>query len=142
MNKRSELISTVRVELIPSLLTEIIHLSPHSFTYITIYHTKHAFTDLSTSSIRASMFSRCVSCWSPIPWSKADVQMVKRGSRSIRPRLCTRASRRCVLILLRVSITTYNPGKGVDFYSHLGIDSSATLNQLNKAYRKKSLELQ
>ena len=33
-------------------------------------------------------------------------------------------------------------GKGVDFYSHLGIDSSATLNQLNKAYRKKSLELQ
>jgi DnaJ family protein C protein 1 len=35
-----------------------------------------------------------------------------------------------------------DPGKGVDFYSHLGIDSSATLNQLNKAYRKKSLELQ
>jgi len=30
----------------------------------------------------------------------------------------------------------------MDFYKHLGVDSSATLNQLNKAYRKKSLELQ
>lgn len=33
-------------------------------------------------------------------------------------------------------------GKGVDFYNHLGIEPSATINQLNKAYRKKSLELQ
>jgi DnaJ-class molecular chaperone len=33
-------------------------------------------------------------------------------------------------------------GKGVDFYNHLGISSSATLGELNKAYRKKSLELQ
>jgi DnaJ family protein C protein 1 len=43
---------------------------------------------------------------------------------------------------LQDSNCAYNLGKGVDFYSHLGIDSSATLNQLNKAYRKKSLELQ
>jgi len=33
-------------------------------------------------------------------------------------------------------------GKGVDFYNHLNIEPSATTSELNKAYRKKSLELQ
>lgn len=43
---------------------------------------------------------------------------------------------------LHISSATDELGKGMDFYKHLGVDSSATLNQLNKAYRKKSLELQ
>ncbi|WVW79266.1 hypothetical protein I302_101233 [Kwoniella bestiolae CBS 10118] len=32
-------------------------------------------------------------------------------------------------------------GKGIDFYKHVGVDSSATTAEINKAYRKKSLEL-
>ncbi|ORY24784.1 hypothetical protein BCR39DRAFT_545926 [Naematelia encephala] len=32
-------------------------------------------------------------------------------------------------------------GKGVNFYSHVGVDPSATLSEINKAYRKKSMEL-
>ncbi|OCF41960.1 endoplasmic reticulum protein [Kwoniella heveanensis CBS 569] len=32
-------------------------------------------------------------------------------------------------------------GKGSDFYNHIGVDPSATSGEINKAYRKKSLEL-
>ncbi|WVQ63968.1 uncharacterized protein L199_002126 [Kwoniella botswanensis] len=32
-------------------------------------------------------------------------------------------------------------GKGIDFYKHVGVDSSASTAEINKAYRKKSLEL-
>ncbi|WWC91284.1 uncharacterized protein L201_006227 [Kwoniella dendrophila CBS 6074] len=32
-------------------------------------------------------------------------------------------------------------GKGIDFYKHVGVESSATTAEINKAYRKKSLEL-
>ncbi|WWC64105.1 uncharacterized protein I303_106712 [Kwoniella dejecticola CBS 10117] len=32
-------------------------------------------------------------------------------------------------------------GKGIDFYKHVGVESSATTSEINKAYRKKSLEL-
>ena len=30
----------------------------------------------------------------------------------------------------------------MDFYSHIGVSPSATLGEINKAYRKKSLALQ
>ncbi|WVF65618.1 hypothetical protein IAT40_000348 [Kwoniella sp. CBS 6097] len=32
-------------------------------------------------------------------------------------------------------------GKGTDFYNHIGVEPSATSGEINKAYRKKSLEL-
>ncbi|WRT68980.1 uncharacterized protein IL334_005962 [Kwoniella shivajii] len=32
-------------------------------------------------------------------------------------------------------------GKGIDFYKHVGVEPSATISEINKAYRKKSLEL-
>jgi len=39
-------------------------------------------------------------------------------------------------------VTADDIGKGMDFYKHLGVGPSATTSELNKAYRKKSLELQ
>ncbi|WWC73179.1 uncharacterized protein I206_107145 [Kwoniella pini CBS 10737] len=32
-------------------------------------------------------------------------------------------------------------GKGIDFYKHVGVEPSASTSEINKAYRKKSLEL-
>jgi len=60
----------VRVELIPSLLSVV---KKSSTTYYptrspTILYIHYACTDLSTSSIRAGVFSRCVSCQTPHIW--------------------------------------------------------------------------
>jgi hypothetical protein len=146
MAQRSELIlncqSRIDSVLYFTLNTEIIHhLSPHSFTYNTIYYSKHACTDLSTSSIRASMLSRCVSSPTPHNWQKLTSRWSKEDH-EVFDLVSALEQAEGIPSFLPGLAPTDDPGKGVDFYSHLGIDSSATLNQLNKASRKKSLELQ
>jgi DnaJ family protein C protein 1 len=90
------------------------------------------------------VFSRCVSSLLPYlgaklisRWSKEDHEVFDLVSA-----LEQAEGKSLPLPGLAGLAPTDDLGKGVDFYSHLGIDSSATLNQLNKAYRKKSLELQ